>query len=162
MKKRVGILMCALAIVAIIFSCSYEGDNKQPPALNVFTAADIHLGEHMRDIQYYTLKLGLSVQQKNAPLAQFYLHEVNEVYDELNGKQISDAGIDISGLLRKLFQPGLKSMDSVLTQNDTARFIPVYTVLIAKCNSCHKAANHPYLVIQMPVGNFNGQDFNVR
>ena len=89
------------------------------------------------------------------------LHEVEEAYGEIADKSIADEGIDISALLHQLLEPGLKSVDSVLMHNDTARFIPVYQSLVQHCNSCHRETKHEFIVIQMPEGNFNGQDFNV-
>ncbi len=162
MKKVARCLVFAIAIGTMVISCSPQIEKEQAAAKQqTFTAADIHLGEHMRDIQYYTLKLGLSLQHKNGPLAQFYLHEVEEAYGEIADKSIADEGIDISALLHQLLEPGLKSVDSVLMHNDTARFIPVYQSLVQHCNSCHRETKHEFIVIQMPEGNFNGQDFNV-
>lgn len=162
MKRIAGSFVFAMAVGAMVISCTSQNEKEQSTQnQEAFTAADIHLGEHMRDIQYYTLKLGLSLQHKNGPLAQFYLDEVEEAYQELSDKSIVEEGIDISALLHQLLEPGLKAVDSVLLQNDTSRFIPVYHALIEKCNSCHREAKHEFIVIQMPEENFNGQDFRL-
>ena len=150
-------------IVCFAYSCA--GD-EQSAATNestkIFTAAEVHLGEHMRDIQYYTLKLGLSLQHRNQPLANFYVHEVDEAYEELADKKIEDDGIDISALLNELLDPKLKQLQLVIEKKDTEQFIPAYQALIQTCNSCHREAKHEFIVIEMPQQDYNGQSFNAK
>lgn len=162
MPNRIIFLMCLLVIDLLMNACT--GGQKQASIVEnePTQPADTHLGEHMRDIQYYTLKLGLAMQNKNAPLANFYLHEVNEAYEDLDEKNIINDGLDISGLLQELLLPALKMVDTVIVQNDTAQFVPVYHALLEKCNSCHRETKHEFIVIEMPSQSYNGQDFRAQ
>lgn len=162
MKKITGLLLAVIVgIAGFEYSCTNDQQTKiADESTKTLTAADVHLGAHMRDIQYNTLKLGISLQHQNQPLASFYVHEVEEAYAELADKKIEEEGIDISTLLNQLLDPKLKELQSVIEKNDTAQFITAYQTLIQTCNSCHREAKHAFIVIEMPKQDYNGQNFN--
>src|SRR4030095_17842 len=131
-------LTALLAAFLIIYSCTNDRQsNGENATSGTISASEAHLGEHMRDLQYYTLKLGLSLQHHNQPLAAFYIGEVKEAYDDIADKKIEDEGIHITALIQQLLKPQLKEMQSVIEKNDSAAFLPSYHMLIQTCNNCH-------------------------
>ena len=49
----------------------------------------IELVEYMTRLQYFSHKVGLSIQAKNEPLARFYLHELEEIIEKLKEADFS-------------------------------------------------------------------------
>ncbi len=150
-------LAVAISVLNIGISCTNAPEKKVAKSLS---ASEAHLGEHMGQMQYYVVKLGLALQHKNQPLANFYAGEVNETYEEMRSLNIVDDSIPISRLLNQLLSPVLQNVTSVISQNDTAQFLSQYQALIETCNSCHKETGRPFIVVQAPHEEYNGQDFS--
>jgi len=148
-------------IALLHISCNNtQHTSSNEDSTKVLTISEVHLGEHMRDIQYYTLKLGLSLQYGNQPLTNFYIDEVMEAYEEIVVIKIEDEGIDISALLNQLLEPQLQQLKTVIEQNDTGQFIHSYQMLIQTCNTCHNNTKHEFIKIEVPKQDYNGQNFS--
>jgi hypothetical protein len=113
----------------------------------------------MGQMQYYFVKLGLALQHRNNRLANFYVGEWNEAYEDIASKNIIDSGIDISSMITQILGPEIRELDTVVATNDTARFDAAYHAVIASCNNCHIETNHDFIIIEEPHGDFNGQNF---
>jgi len=137
------VLLCALA----------------PPAAGAPTEPDPGLVARMGQLQYYVHKLGLSVTAQNRPLQGFYVHEVEEVIDEIEKIEEVD-GIAIGRLLTANLTPAFAALEEAVEVGDQGRLDTAYDDLLAACNRCHKAANRPYLQIQRRTDNPYAQDFS--
>jgi len=157
--KKLFILF-AIIITALSFSESCQTS----PATNQAASRlpDTHLGELMGQMQYYTVKLGLSLQYKNQPLASFYMNEVNETYQDIVDKKITNGTFNISDMIQQLLSSSKDRMEKVIAKNDTANFEDSYRALVNSCNNCHRETNHAFIVTQEPSEPFNGQNFGVQ
>ncbi|HYV90411.1 MAG TPA: hypothetical protein VE978_01450 [Chitinophagales bacterium] len=117
---------------------------------------DTNLGKMMGQMQYYFVKLGLALQHRNQRLANFYLNEVSEVYDDIASKNITSNGRNISLLITQILQSKKSDLKTVIAANDTSQFDAAYHAVITSCNNCHMETNHDFIIIEEPSGNFNG------
>ena len=108
---------------------------------------DLGLVTWMGRLQYYTHKLGLSVDAGNKPLIAYYIHEVEEVIEAI--EDIDDAdGVPIGKLVKEILMPSFESLETSFESGDEARVDADYNGLIGACNQCHEKANRPYLIVE--------------
>ena len=112
----------------------------------------------MGRLQYYTHKLGLAVAAQNRALQGYYVHEVEEVVEHIEGIQEVD-GIEIGNLVKANLVPAFETLESAVEVGDQSRVDLAYGGLIGACNTCHKAANRPYVHIVRRADNPYLQDF---
>lgn len=150
-------LLTALLIISVAYSCtetSAPTPQKQKPE-------DVHLGEMMGQLHYYTVKLGLAVQHRNEPLAMFYMNEVNETFEDIKSKEIVQGTLKISDMFNELLSTSKDSLEMAIAKRDTANLERRYHALITSCNNCHRETNHAFIVIEEPHVEYNGQNFGV-
>jgi len=152
-----------IVAITLVFSflllenCSQRSSTKPEEA----KPNDTPLGELMGHMQYDFIKLGLALQHGNRRLANFYMHEVNEVYGDIVAKKIMDGQIDISQKISQIL-PTKSRLEEVIETNDTANFLSAYHSMVVSCNNCHMETNHAFIIIEEPQENFNGQNFGVQ
>ena len=135
-----------LAIVLSIFTFSCTSTEKE----------EYHLVDKMTSYQYYSHKLWLSGEARNSELIDFYLHEMEEVAEELIDKKVQYDGYDIGNLTEKMLLPAIERLEE---SNDSINFSKNYQLLIKACNSCHIATDHSYIEISIPKNNPYNQKF---
>ena len=156
LKKLFFSSAVALSAMAISQSCQSPVKPQEPVQM------DTHLGELMGQMQYYMVKLGLSLQHQNQPLAAFYMNEVNEAYQDIVDKKITHGTFNVSEMIQQLLSSSKDRMEKAIAKNDTAHFEDSYRALVSSCNNCHRETNHAFIVIQEPTQSFNGQNFGVQ
>ena len=83
-------------------------------------------------------------------MTEFYLHELEEVMEEVVDAKIIDEGNNISTLMETY---GLDIVERASTQMPGASeevFAEQYHALIESCNSCHVVGDHKYIKIIEP------------
>lgn len=121
------------------------------PAFAGEDSHDLGLVTWMGRLQYYTHKLGLSLDAGNQALIGYYTHEVEEVIEAIEEIE-SENDIPIGSLVKKILVPAFESFEASFEtsfdSDDRQRLNADYDGLIAACNQCHDTAQRPYLVIQ--------------
>ena len=112
----------------------------------------------MGRLQYFTHKLGLAVTAQNRAIQGYYVHEVEEVIKQVEAIEQVD-GIEIGNLVKANLVPAFEALESAVEVGDQALVDLAYSDLIDACNTCHKAANRPYLHIARRADNPYLQDF---
>lgn len=115
----------------------------------------------MGQLQYFTHKLGLAVKAQNRALQGYYVHEVEEIIEHVAAIPELD-GIEIGKLVKANLLPAFEALEGAVEVGDQARVDSAYEDLIEACNTCHKAANRPYLHIERRDDNPYLQDFSSR
>lgn len=100
----------------------------------------------MGQLQYYTHKLGLAVGAQNRALQGYYVHEVEEVIEQIEEIEES-AGVRIGELVKAKLVPAFETLDAAVEIGDQVRISAAYDSMLGACNSCHHAANRPYIQI---------------
>lgn len=111
-----------------------------------------HLVSQMGRLQYFTHKLGLSVSAKNQALQGFYVHEVEEVVEELTEVEDFD-GISIGELVKTTLVPTLEKLEHAVKAKDAAVVDTSFDEMLNACNTCHQNTNRPYIQIERRTDN---------
>ena len=115
----------------------------------------------MERMQTYTHKLQLSIGARNAPLADFYLHELEETAEYIidNIPQYDD--YPVGELTREMLLPPIERLEDAVKSGEWGASDTLFTKTLAACNACHEVAAHGYVRIAPNDSNPFAQDFSV-
>jgi len=108
-------------------------------------------------------KLGLAGAARNWDYAAYELGELRESFDDVGKLILKHGTLAIPPAIAATVKPPMEALDAAIKAKDPAAFTKGYADLTDACNACHKSADHPMIVIQVPtVGGtaFPDQDFN--
>jgi hypothetical protein len=157
------LLFLVLALAGAVVFLFLQVDRLQrslPP-----TGAEGHEEEHVEVAEYmgrihgYANKLWAAGNAGNGDLAAFYLHEIEEVMEELDGHHVIDDGVDISKHLKVYGLPAVEALTTHLRANKLADFALHHQNLLDNCNACHAISGYPQIRVVAPVVPPEGQDF---
>jgi hypothetical protein len=98
---------------------------------------------------------------KNWPLAAYELDELEEAMEDVARYQPHWNDLPIAKMVKSIMADLIKALSSAIDTGDEARFVSAYGKVTEGCNSCHRAADRDYLVIQVPRhSSFPDQDFS--
>jgi hypothetical protein len=109
----------------------------------------------MADVAYHFCNLYFAVHKENWALAAFYM---NEVRSHLKWsariipirKLSSGQAFDVKTMLDELDKAAFAPLAEVIAAKDGAKFRAQYETALNACNSCHVAAEKPYLRMKIP------------
>jgi hypothetical protein len=117
------------------------------------------LASYMANLQRDSHKLGLSIQAKNKPLAEFYVTELGEMFEIIQKKFPTYEGFQIAALSKAMIDPAKPALSKALAASDWPGATTAYDKYLAACNGCHQAVQHPFVKIVAPTGNPFNQSF---
>jgi signal transduction protein with GAF and PtsI domain len=127
------------------------------------TNEKIEVAEYMGKLQTYVTKLYFSGINNNIALTEFYLHETEEVMEELVDANAMDEGLNISKLMDTYGESLVESIQKQIKKEGLVNFNNHYTNLINSCNACHIQSGHEFIKIIQPQNNpFVNQDFKTK
>ena len=100
----------------------------------------------MRGLQIYSQKLGFSIQAKNGPLSDFYLHEFEEAIEEIESVHKHDK-MPIGDTAKTIIRPLIEPLKNNIENHSWLRAWEGYESLIEGCNRCHTATEHAFIKI---------------
>lgn len=124
---------------------------------NAMADGDAELASWMSQMQVYLHKLDLSVQAENEKLISFYLHELEELSEEIADEVDTYDGFPVGELTESMLIPRIEEMEESLEGGDVSASL---TRLIDTCNACHVATDHGYIRISKAGSNPFNQDFS--
>ncbi|MGH1373275.1 MAG: hypothetical protein ACRBBW_14635 [Cellvibrionaceae bacterium] len=110
-------------------------------------ADEVALIDTMKGLQYFTHKTSLAVDAKNAPLAEFYTHELEELLEELTTVP-SYHGQPIAKLSDALLKQSFERLETAIKKQQWPQSSQALDLMIDSCNQCHKATQHGFIEIQ--------------
>lgn len=125
-------------------------------------AAEPGLAVLMERMQTYTHKLQLSVAARNAPLAGFYLHELEETAESIIENIATYDDQPVGALTQQMFMPALERLEDAVDESDWAAGDRQFSAMLEACNGCHVASGHGQVRIVPASGNPFAQDFSVQ
>lgn len=174
MKCR-DVLMLALGILMGLLLANLARLQKQPatvmaqqeattpaPDLAAVQADIAHLKEvipsqshSMTDVGYQFANLWFAGTQKNWPLADFFLNEARQhiVWTiRIRPVRKDSAGnpVDLKNIFDTISNGPLKNLAQAIQSKDEAKFEATYKQMLNGCNSCHIAADKPFLHLIVP------------
>jgi hypothetical protein len=108
------------------------------------------LGEFMTATQLRHAKLWFAVQRGNWDLAAFEVDEIKEGLQDAAGLFPTFEGIPVAQMIKTIIDPGIEALDEAVKEKSNVKFIVAFDQLTNGCNSCHAAANKPFIRIQRP------------
>jgi hypothetical protein len=115
----------------------------------------------MERLQTYAHKLQLSLEARNAPLAGFYIHELEET-GEFIAENISHYDDHPVGeLTRAKLLPAIERLEDSIEAAAWADSDANFLDLVRACNACHLVTGHGFIRIKPASGNPYAQDFAV-
>lgn len=143
------IAAAAIVILQATGDASSEDHDEEP-----------ELAAAMESMQYYTHKLMLAIEADNSELAGFYLHELEELAEDVADDIPQYEGHQIGALVQSVLLPGIEALEDRLASGQRASIEDGLDNLIASCNACHASTAHGYIVIQRTDANPYMQDFS--
>ena len=128
------------------------------PSSHAAAPAGGNFVSHMTQMQYFTHKLGLAVTAQNRELEGYYVHEVEEIIEQVSEVE-EYKGIPVGQLIRDTLLPTFEYLEKTLETGDAEAAEAAYDKLIEACNACHKAAKHGFIRIERRTDNPYLQDF---
>jgi hypothetical protein len=125
------------------------------------SAADPGLAVLMERMQTYTHKLQLSLEARNALLADFYLHELEETAEYVAENIESYHDRPVGALVQDMLMPQIERLEDAVEARQWSETDSRFVDLLRACNACHMATEHGYIRIAPAEGNPFAQDFSV-
>ncbi len=110
-------------------------------------ADDVALINTMSALQYFTHKTSLAIDAENAPLAEFYSHELEEILEKL-ATVSSYHGQPIAKLTEALLHPSFERLEAAIKQQQWQQSSQALDTMIDSCNQCHQATQHGFIHIE--------------
>jgi hypothetical protein len=109
----------------------------------------------MQDVGYHFTNLWFAGQQENWPLAEFYWAETQShmrwaVRIIPVRKDTKGNDVDLAPILEGFENGPLRKLHDAIAAKDRSAFEKQYRTSLETCYGCHKAADKPYLRLQMP------------
>jgi hypothetical protein len=103
--------------------------------------------EMMGGMQKFMHKAGLSLREGNFELADFYLHEIEEILEQVE-KVESYKGHLIGDLTEEMLTPSFHKLEEAVDGKGRDAALTAFAAVIDSCNRCHTAAAHGFIKIQ--------------
>lgn len=120
-----------------------------PQEAEAHSPGDAELAVYMSDLQRWSHKAVLSVEARNAPLADFYLHELEETVEAVQQDVPTYEGYAIAELTETMLLPSLDSLDVALDAGDWPQATEQLRAVATACNQCHVATDHGFVHIKL-------------
>jgi hypothetical protein len=165
-----GILMQRFAVLlafAIALSSAGQGhaqsSSPAPAAPELPKSYFPGLGEFMGRIEVDHAKLWLAGEARNWDLATYQLGELKEVFADVQDLLPRYQNIPVGEMIDAIMTGTITDLEGSIAAHDFGKFSASFDKLTEACNSCHQAANRPYIAIRRPAqSNFSNQDFSPR
>jgi len=155
--KSIIIVMLVAAVLAVVVVPRWSGLSVPANAQTVKGEALTFYMDHLRRL---THKLGLSIDARNPALASFYAQEITEFVEVIKAKFPQHDGLQISALMTAMLSPQVAVLSKTTESKNWTKASADYDNLIAGCNTCHAAAQRPFIKIVRSKTNPYNQDFN--
>ena len=118
------------------------------------------LGEFMAATQVRHAKLWFAGKKSNWGLAAYEVDEIKEGLEDASKLHATFEGIPVAEMIKTIIDPRIEKLEKAIAAKNGAQFIAAFDDLTDGCNSCHAAANKPFIRIQRPATlPFSNQDF---
>lgn len=107
------------------------------------------LAAYMSTLQRWAHKTALSVEARNQPLADFYLHELEETVEAVQNEVPTYEGYPVGQLTEQMLVPALDSLGGALDAGDWTVAREWLRAVATSCNQCHQATDHGFVEIRL-------------
>lgn len=104
----------------------------------------------MVDLQQRHATLWFAGEARNWPLADYFLHELEELVEEIEELHPVYRDVPVAELLGEMTFPAMEALEEAVVAEDPEAFAAAYDLLTVACNACHIASDRAALVIVRP------------
>lgn len=145
-----------LLAIALAWVLGCNNKNQTPGELPTTKAYSPGLGEFMTGIQVHHAKLWFAGTNENWELADFEMHEIGELVDDIRRFNADREEIKSIGMING----PLDSVSNAINQKTLTGFKTSFLLLTKTCNDCHKNTAHGFNVVKVPdQPPFSNQEF---
>lgn len=144
--------MTALLAVALATACNPQGDSAAfEERLNELEAR-FTPGLHtlMGEVGMRHATLWFAGDAGNWPLADYQLHEIEELIEEIETLHPTYDGIPVAQLIGETTAPALGLVEAAVDAADREAFVRAYDQVTQACNGCHIASDRAAIRIVRP------------
>ena len=127
------------------------------PAAPSQPQAEPELAVYMGDMQRYLHKVQLAVRANNVEVLKFYLHELEEVTQEVIDNVVTYEGYAIASLTQQMLSSEIERLVGGIQSGNGA--MEDVDRLVGVCNACHVATDHGFIVVSWSGANPYNQRF---
>jgi hypothetical protein len=109
------------------------------------------LGEFMTATQLRHAKLWFAGKENNWDLAAYEIDEIKEGLEGAARLFPTFEGIPVADMIKTIIDPRIDKLEVAVRAKSSAKFTVAFDELTSGCNSCHAAANKPFIRIQRPI-----------
>ena len=110
----------------------------------------VNLVQEMGQLQKFVNKLYFSSKSKNKALTEFYIHELEEVMENIQKGDIVKNRQKISTLIESFGLKSLETYEKNIFKDDFENLDVHYQALTLQCNNCHAVSGYGFIQIQKP------------
>lgn len=148
--------MCLLAVALVLPGCA------EAPADAVDEA---RLSEAVTELSQrftpglHTLMVDLAMRHgslwfageaENWALADYMIHELEELVEEIEELHPVYREVQVAQLLREMTHPAVEALEDAVEGEDPGAFVRAYDELTRACNACHVASDRGAIVMERP------------
>ncbi|MDQ3102124.1 MAG: hypothetical protein M3R08_12100 [Bacteroidota bacterium] len=157
--KQLAFIFSIIALIGVVLIFQKVSGIDPPANRSTLASASLENEAHeeeievaiiMGRIQRFHQKFWIAARAQNAPLAQFYLHEMEEAMEEIADAQLHDDGVDISTNMRTYGLAMNKHLQTILENQGVDQLLTGSGSLVKACNSCHVASGYEMIKIRIP------------
>lgn len=104
----------------------------------------------MIELQHRHATLWFAGEAQNWPLADYFLHELEELIEDIEDLHPEYHGVPVAALLAEMTRPAVDHLEEAVDRENREAFERAYDQLTVACNACHVASDRAVLVIQRP------------
>ena len=138
MKREVTVIVAFGALVLFVAA---------QPAKETYEPG---LGEFMASTQLRHAKLWFAGNQNNWDLAAYEIDEIKEGLEDAARLHPTFDGVPVAEMIKTIIHPRIEQLEKAVRAKSSAKFSAAFDELTSGCNSCHAAANKPFIRIQRP------------
>lgn len=101
----------------------------------------------MGTMQQYLHKLTYAVDNEQAELANFYLHELEEISNDIVQNIPEYDGFPVGDLTENMLLPVLEETEAVIAKENWERIEKSASLIVQTCNNCHSSTEHGFIRI---------------
>lgn len=139
-------LYAALILVLIILS-GYLWNKVSVLEQKVAAQSEPGLYQTMTQMQQIVHKLSYAIEFQNEALADFYIHELEELTEDLTESGMVYHGHPVAELTQSVLEPAIERLEDAVEFSDWTGIRDHFNGLISSCNSCHVTTGYPEIVI---------------
>ncbi|MCC5834875.1 MAG: hypothetical protein JJU20_09105 [Opitutales bacterium] len=146
-KWILSVLLGAIVILGVVVTLQI---NRLQTVVADAAQSDYELAIGMNQLQTWMDKLYFSGTAENWPLADFYLHEIEETAEAMMMANLVKNEQPLTPLIESMMMPVVDDLEAVVDAADAEGFLRHYDMLINACNACHANTGYGYIQMQRP------------